>query len=77
MPLYMIQSNRFENASDASMPLYTILVIFGHSSILVDNQHIMDCTEAKYTIKTRLDIQISKTKHCQRLLHLKIVSLTL
>ena len=37
MELYRIH-NRVENASNASMPLYTILVIFVYSSTLVDNR---------------------------------------
>ena len=39
--LYMIQSNRVENASNASMPLYTTQSIFVYRGTQVYNLHIV------------------------------------
>ena len=39
--LYLIQSNRVENASNAPMSLQTTLVNFGYSSSLIDNVCIL------------------------------------
>ena len=41
--LYMIQSNRVENASNASMPLYTTQSIFVYRGTQVYNLHIVQC----------------------------------
>ena len=42
--LYMIQSNRVENASNASMPLYTTQSIFVYRGTQVYNLHIVQCS---------------------------------
>ena len=49
MYLYMIQSYRVENASNASMPLYTTQGIFVYRGTELDKQHIVQW--AKVEIK--------------------------
>ena len=43
--LYMIQSYRVENASNASMPLYTTQGIFVYRGTELDKQHIVHWTK--------------------------------